>query len=164
MDRRVRETTMTTEKTLYTIAASCIDGGGQRVSSTTHETMGDHFGRIYASESDADAAAEELRQSVADVGLSPSTEYEVVAETVRVSTRLAESDDIDEGVAYWVSVTLPRVGKVELFAAPPADGRTGLEPCGSSVDDWCDGRLVRAMATEHAVALGRELIAAARAP
>lgn len=78
----------------------------------------------------ADERAGVLAESIdmADVEMTP-------AEVEVLNVEAEESDDVDEGAAYWVTATVNGL-TVRLYAAPPADGRPGLEPCGSGVQDW----------------------------
>lgn len=76
-----------------------------------------------------------------------------------------KSDDVDEGAAYWVTA---RIGDrpYRLYAAPRHSSRDieGLEPCGSSIDDWCPVELRTEFGDEAARFLGEEAIAMARIP
>ncbi len=72
----------------------------------------------------------------------------------------------DEGTAYWVTARVRATPDakpltVRLFAAPRRDGRPGLEPCGTFLDDWCDPALRTAYGDAMADAIGREAIASA---
>lgn len=70
-----------------------------------------------------------------------------------------ETGDDGEGRAYWVRAILTDGRHVRYFAAPAQP--IGLEPCGGSIDDWCDVAARTAYGDDVAVALGMELLARA---
>jgi len=87
----------------------------------------------------------------------------------RVKVSPAGEDDVAGGAdpegVFWVSARVDVLGDVRtvrLFACRPADGRDGLEPCGDSLDDWCDLSMRSAFGDEAANRLGREAIQMAR--
>lgn len=73
----------------------------------------------------------------------------------------AEESEVDEGVAYWVTAAVNGL-TVRLYAAPHSDGRSGLAPCGDSLDDWCSVELRAEFGDDEANRLGREAILMAR--
>lgn len=103
----------------------------------------------------ADERAGVLAESIdmADVEL---TDAEVEVLSVK-----AEESEVDEGVAYWVTAAVNGL-TVRLYAAPHSDGRSGLAPCGDSLDDWCSVELRTAFGDDAANRLGREAILMAR--
>lgn len=93
---------------------------------------------------------------------------ELLAGTVAVSVTgvtAEESDDLDEGAAYWVEADVSGLGHearaVRLYAAPTQPtGR--LAPCGDSLDCWMDSELSRLYGDAIAAVIGQEAIARAR--
>jgi hypothetical protein len=93
---------------------------------------------------------------------------EPLAKTVEVrvtSVTAEESDDVDEGAAYWVEAHVNGLGHevhgVRLYAAPTQPtGR--LAPCGDSLDCWMDPELSRIYGESLARVIGQEAIARAR--
>lgn len=86
---------------------------------------------------------------------------ELTPAAVEVLSVDAEAADADEGQSFWVTATVNGL-TVRIFAAPHADGRPGLEPCGDSLDDWCPVELRTAFGDKAADRLGREAILMAR--
>jgi len=87
---------------------------------------------------------------------------DVELEPLSVEVERVDADDRaeNEGPAYWVTARIAG-HTYRLFAAPSADGRPGLEPCGDSIDDWCPVELRAAYSDGAADRLGREAIALA---
>lgn len=89
----------------------------------------------------------------------------------RVAATPAGVDDVAGGEdpegAYWVTARVDILGDVRtvrVFASRHVDGREGLEPCGDSLDCWCDYDLRSAYGAEAANEIGRECIAMAGQP
>lgn len=87
----------------------------------------------------------------------------------RIKVSQAGKDDVAGGAdpegACWVSARVDVLGDVRtvrLFACRPSDGRVGLEPCGDSLDDWCDSAMRSAFGDQAAREIGREVILMAR--
>lgn len=122
----------------------------------------------YVADSQVGHARTHLGHDVVTVWVDADAEEIASYVGVEVTRVAADASEEGEGPAYWVTAEVcdasrPYAQTARLFAAPHADGRPGLAPCGDSLDDWCDLDLRRAYGDDVAQILGREAIALARA-
>ena len=152
-------TQQTSSITLYRITAS-YERDERIIDCSQAECLGDAYGRLYATEADADTACVELGDSVPEAGLDPTTTYSVIDESVEISGVAA--DEGDGLIDVEATVTVDGRDQETSWSAVPrhtADGIRGVEGAGDSPDCWVDRDLSQRHGEAVAVAIGREVLA-----
>jgi hypothetical protein len=155
---------MTTTITLYRIRASATRDG-QTIDCSQAEVLGETYGVTYTARDAADAALEDLDESIAEYQLDPSTTYSISEIPVLIGEISTEYED--GAITVSARVEMPGYAGPTCWSAKPrntAAGVDGLEPAGDSIDAWADDTLAMYLPANALLVVGLEILALAGMP